>query len=118
MCGPNIQGNKYQLNGLEIFIFNLIVDGIKIPTYDIASLFAKLSIPLVTVPMVVEKQQELDNEKRYTYTLPDTVDEMLERAKGDSLYYPTTREGIVVRSVDQQVSFKVINNEFLLKEDE
>jgi hypothetical protein len=118
MCGPNIQGNKYQLTDLKLFVFNLIIDGKRIPTYDIRNLFVSLNINLRTVPLVPERFLAEKDEDVYTYMLPDTVDEMLDRAKGNSLYYSTTREGIVVRSVDQQVSFKVINNEFLLKEDE
>lgn len=112
MCGPNIQGNKYQLKETELFVFNLIIDGNKTPTYEIRRIFAEMGVELETVPIIVENKDDV------FYTLPDTVDEMLDRAKGDSLYFPTTREGIVVRSDDQEISFKVINNEFLLKEDE
>jgi hypothetical protein len=51
----------------------------------------------------------------YNYKLPTTVQDMLEYAKGKSVLYNTEREGIVVRSYDQNISFKVINNDFLLK---
>jgi hypothetical protein len=44
-----------------------------------------------------------------------TISDLLEKSKGK---YPNSkyqREGLVYRSQDQKVSFKVINNEFLLK---
>jgi hypothetical protein len=43
-----------------------------------------------------------------------TLEELLELAKGN-YSNGTPQEGIVVRSIDQSISFKVVNNEFLLK---
>lgn len=111
MCGTGIQGNKYDITGLNLFVFNLIIDNKKYPTYEIRKIFEENQIALMTVPLVTENVKG-----DCLYILPDTIEEMLERAKGDSLYYSTIREGIVVRSEDQSISFKVINNEFLLKE--
>ena len=51
------------------------------------------------------------------YHLPETIDELLLTADGKRrLNKDTDREGIVMRSTDRQVSFKVISNRFLLKE--
>ena len=44
----------------------------------------------------------------------NTIDEILERAKG-KYKSGRKREGIVVRSHDQSISFKAINNDYLLK---
>ena len=49
--------------------------------------------------------------------LPDTVKGMLELAVGKSrLNDKTEREGVVVRSLDNTISFKAISNKFLLSE--
>ena len=52
--------------------------------------------------------------------LKDTIDEMVEDAKGKSKIYDTLREGKVWRTDPsiQKISFKVINPEFLLKNKE
>jgi len=68
-----------------------------------------LEIPMVPV---------LENGKSFAYK---TLDELLDLAKGkykdhiSSAVAKQDREGIVVRAKDQSVSFKVINNDFLLK---
>ena len=49
------------------------------------------------------------------YTLPDTVEELLDYATGKSVYDNDLREGIVLRSKDGSKSFKAVSNEFLLK---
>ena len=51
------------------------------------------------------------------FTLPDTIEELIEMADGKSvLNKDKWREGIVIRSHDNEISFKVISNKFLLKE--
>jgi len=48
--------------------------------------------------------------------LPETVDAILKLAEGKSqLNDKTEREGIVIRSRDNKISFKAISNKFLLK---
>ena len=50
------------------------------------------------------------------YTLPDTVDDLIQQADGKSVINENTdREGLVIRSIDRKISFKVISNKFLLK---
>jgi RNA ligase (TIGR02306 family) len=52
----------------------------------------------------------------YEFVLPtDNIDELLKLAEGASLRHPV-REGIVLKRLDGEFSFKIINNEFLLKE--
>jgi hypothetical protein len=51
------------------------------------------------------------------FELPDTVDDLLLYADGKSvLNNNTIREGVVIRTDDNKVSFKAISNQFLLVE--
>jgi hypothetical protein len=51
------------------------------------------------------------------FHLPDTIDELLLMADSKSELNPNfDREGIVIRSLDRKISFKVISNKFLLNE--
>ena len=105
ICGPGIQGNKYKLTELKFFIFNIRVDG-KLLNYDEMAEAIKPFPDLQLVPIL-----------NRDFTLPNTVKEMVEHSKGRSTVLSTQkREGIVVRDKNYQVSFKVINPEFLLEE--
>ena len=50
-----------------------------------------------------------------SYILPDTVEELLEYATGESMLDNGMREGIVFRSKDGTRSFKAVSNEYLVK---
>ena len=51
------------------------------------------------------------------FHLPPTIDKLLLMADGKSELNPNfDREGIVIRSLDRKISFKVISNKFLLNE--
>lgn len=52
------------------------------------------------------------------YILPDTVNEVLEYAHGESAIGNTIREGIVFRSKDGKQSFKAVDPLFLIKYNE
>ena len=57
----------------------------------------------------------------YVLSENTTVDELVKMAEGKSVMLDTPREGIVFRLVNDEgrkVSFKAINNEFLLKHGE
>lgn len=102
VVGPKIQGNKYGLSDVDLYCFNLIYPGRKVPCYqaeEVAGIHG-----LKWVPLVVEN-----------YTLPDTVTEILDYATGNSALAPTLREGIVFRNYATGQSFKAVSNEFLLK---
>lgn len=49
------------------------------------------------------------------FILPDTVEELLNIATGDSVVDGGMREGLVFRSKDGSKSFKAVSNEFLMK---
>lgn len=115
ICGPGIQGNKLQLAGLELFVFN-IYDGINGKYLDYADFVSAVSnVGLRTVPILND-----------AYILDNDLDKILEEAKGNSVLAAVPREGIVIRPLVETVanvrllggsrfSFKAINNDFLLK---
>ena len=109
LVGPGIQGNKYKLNELDLYIFSVynIDKGQYLPYPDFVNVCSKLD--LKTVPI-------LDD----CYILPDSVDEIVNLSIGKSkLNGATHREGIVLRKIDNShISFKAINPNFLLKYDE
>jgi RNA ligase (TIGR02306 family) len=108
ICGPSIQGNKMGLKENEMFIFNLwnIDEQKYYYPRDVLSDFTKWSSnDTVKLVPLFETGQSFPNE---------TIEGLLELARGE-YDNDTPQEGIVLRAIDQSVSFKVVNNEFLLK---
>lgn len=103
VCGPGIQGNKLGLKELNFFVFNLFDMEKKeyLNPDSVIKVCSSLSLP--SVPVAERKTK-----------FKHTQDSLLELARGNYLGTKTPREGIVVRSNDGVVSFKVINNDFLL----
>jgi len=102
ICGQGIQLNKYHITGYELFVFNLIFPDHQCTTAEIAAQVELLV--LKTVPLVEEGKQ-----------LPETIAELVEYAKGQSVIRPEQkREGVVMRNAENNISFKVINPDFLL----
>ena len=111
VCGPGIQKNPLGLSDHDLFVFN-VVDLIKNEKLCLEqSLMITQMLGLKFVPIV-------DNGSSFGYT----KDELLERAKGKYIHHFNSakpsqdREGIVIRSICGEISFKAINNDFLLKE--
>lgn len=104
ICGNQIQGNKYHISGYELFAFNLIYPDHKCGTAEIKELLEPYGIK--TVPIVEENKE-----------LPSTIAELVEYSKGHSVIRSgQKREGVVMRNVQRNISFKVINPDFLLAE--
>ena len=104
ICGNQIQGNKYHISGYDLFAFNLIYPDHKCGTAEIKKLLEPYGIK--TVPIVEEDK-----------TLPETIAELVEYSKGKSVVRKEQkREGVVMRNVRSNISFKVINPDFLLAE--
>jgi RNA ligase (TIGR02306 family) len=106
LIGESVQGNPYKIKGQTVRFFNAF----NIDTQEYLGLeeFESLisSMGLKTIPI-------LDRE----FTLPDTIDELLKYADSKSVLSSNfDREGVVIRSVDRKISFKVISNKFLLNE--
>ncbi|MBX2921703.1 MAG: RNA ligase (ATP) [Chitinophagaceae bacterium] len=110
LVGESIQGNKLKLKGNSVFFFTLFwIDEYKYAGYDEwKEVFGVIG--LETVP-VLEK----------SFALADDIDVLLKMAERKSvLNADVLAEGIVIRVkiANELVSFKAINNKFLLSYDE
>lgn len=105
ILGEGIQGNKYKVSGYDFYAFNLIFPHGRINSVSSEFVLRKEGIKFVPI---------LDD----NFLLKSTVAEMVEYAKGKSTLLPILREGVVIRSINKDISFKVINPEFLLKNEE
>lgn len=106
--GPGIQGNKYKLDK-HIFV-PFTIFGIGMHRKASFDYLERISSELCLKPVPLLAQG--------TDILPGSMDEILKLANGETSYNKsrTRREGLVIRSYDQQISFKVISNKFLLKD--
>lgn len=99
----SVQGNPYKMKENELFVFNLIIDGLRLGTVDMAKFCDQNGLKHVPI---------IDTE----YLLPKTMEEMKLEADGYSEINPKVkREGFVYRSADGQQSFKNVSREYLLK---
>lgn len=108
IVGEGIQGNPYRIKGQTLRVYNAF--DIDTQEYlDLEKLKSTANVlGLEMVPIIDEE-----------FKLPETIDELLKFAEGKSVLNSSTeREGYVIRSHDMQTSFKVISNNFLLKEKE
>ena len=106
IIGEGIQGNPYKIKGQTIKFFNAfdIDKQENISFIKFVDIIGDLNLD--TVPI-------LD----FGFSLPETIDQLLELAdKKSELNGNFDREGIVIRSYDRKISFKVISNKFLLNE--
>lgn len=107
LIGSNINGNLYKLSEHKLFFFTgYDIDKRHRLFFDeLEWLLFRLDVPMVPV---LEK---------YGYVLPNEnlVDNMLKYADGKSiLNMGVDREGIVVRGLETEFSFKAISNVYLL----
>jgi RNA ligase (TIGR02306 family) len=106
LIGEGIQGNPYKIKGQTVKFFNAfsIDEYRRLSFTEFLNLMNELNLD--TVPVLDEN-----------FKLPETIDELLLFTEGKSLLNPNTeREGLVIRSQDISISFKVISNKFLLNE--
>lgn len=88
--------------------------GFRIKTMNMAGVISQgICFPLSILPEKKDGEYETGE-----YVLPDTVNEVLDYAHGESMLGSTLREGIVFRSKDGKQSFKAVDPLFLLKYDE
>jgi len=110
LVGPGIQKNRQQLLDHDVYVFNMFrrTADMGWQPVDLEKMVAVVrGLGLKTVPI-------LETGDSFNYTL----EELLSKAQG---FYPGTKnrqEGIVVRSQDQSISFKVLNNDYLLKDED
>lgn len=105
LIGEGIQGNPYKIKGKTVRFFNFFnIDKYEYLPFEQLEIFC-INNQLETVPV-------------FDIALPKTIEELLLMAEGESSLFQTEREGIVIRSTDCKISFKVISNKFLLKSKE
>ena len=107
LVGNGINGNLYGLTDHKLFFFTAydIDKGRRLFFDELEWLLFRLSVTMVPV---LEK---------YGYVLPNEnlVDNMLKYAEGKSvLNMGVDREGVVVRGLEREFSFKAISNTYLL----
>ena len=100
--GPKVQKNKYKVTEPDLFVFNLIYPKGRLDSLTAKSICEQHGLNFVPI---IEPEM----------VLPDTVDEVLAYAHGQSKLADTLREGIVFRSRDGKQSFKAVDPEFLMK---
>jgi len=107
IVGPGVQGNRYKLPALDLYLFNAVLNGRKLnpsETLLVANDCHMKSVPCWALLYVCQGDTDRP------------IDRMVEYAIGSSLITPSvSREGIVVRDRRMTVSFKVLNPEYLLK---
>jgi RNA ligase (TIGR02306 family) len=111
LVGPGIQGNRLGLKEVDYYVFTVVdtATAARLPLNEAQAVAAKLGVPFVPI---------LERGDAFPYSQAD----LLEKAKGRYRdHFPGAkesqpREGIVVRSLCGKISFKAINNDFLLAE--
>lgn len=99
----DVQGNPYKFKENRLYVFNLIIEGNRVGTKEMADFCDGNN--LLHVPIISTE-----------YYLPKTMEEMKLEADGYSEINPKVRrEGYVYRSQDGQQSFKNVSREYLLK---
>jgi len=108
IIGPTIQGNKYKLTEMDLYVFNV---------FDIKNKrYFNINERLTFCGQFGFKHVPVLN---FNFKLKDTIDEMVKYSTAKSVINDNTdREGIVIRTEDQSISFKVISPEWLLKHEE
>jgi RNA ligase (TIGR02306 family) len=106
IIGEGIQENKYKIKGLDFYVFNVFnISTREYFNYQTLKWFCE-EFNFKIVPIVYFDNFDFDFESLIKYS------------NSKSVLSDILREGIVVRTVDQdkkRISFKVINPEFLLK---
>lgn len=105
ICGPHIQKNLLGLQTFDLFVFNIvdIRDKSRLRLNDMIDFCRDMGISHVPI-------EEVGDYFHYS-----EIKDLLIKAKGKYIGTKNAREGLVIRSADQSISFKAINNEYLLK---
>jgi hypothetical protein len=120
LCGPGIQKNRLALAELDLFVFSVhdTRAGTFLDHAELIDFCAERELRTVPVEAVVTGDTAAE--------FPHALDLWLERAKGFYEGTKTRKEGIVVRPLHEtwsealggRMSWKVINNDFLLKDED
>lgn len=106
LIGEGIQKNPYKIKGHTVRFFNVFdIDNYKKIGFGTFNQIIQ-DLDLQTVPITATPG----------FKLPETIDDLLKMAEAKSVMNnKAEREGIVIRSRDNKISFKAISNKFLLK---
>ena len=107
LIGEGVQKNRYKIKGHTVRFFNVFdIDKFEKVSYDDFVKTIGEDLELQTVPITVVPG----------FKLPETIDDLLKMAEAKSIMNDKAeREGVVIRSRDNKISFKAISNKFLLK---
>lgn len=107
ICGPHIQKNRLGLSTVQFYIFNVIDirDRRRLSYPEMKAVCESLGLPTVPLAEIGE-----------SFNYP-TISSLLAAASGTYAGTYHDREGLVVRAMDSGISFKAINNDYLLKND-
>jgi RNA ligase (TIGR02306 family) len=111
MSGNSIQGNHYRMKEQTVLFYNIyFIDEMEYATFNQFKGILK-ELNLESVPVLSSLFEfPVDEDGQYT------INALLKFAEGKSvLNKDVEREGLVIRSLDRTISFKVISNRFLLK---
>jgi len=115
LCAPGIQKNRLKLIKPEWYVFTIIVNGKRLGLDEMTNVCHELKLNMVPI-----EERNFDLPNRYP-----SIDDLLNRADGE---YPNggKKEGIVIRPCEPvycqliytNLSMKIINNKYLLKNEE
>lgn len=110
--GAGVQRRDYSLEGHDFLAFNLVTSDRG--RWGTLEMIDELTIPygIFCVPTYFAGPVTFDT---LFGDAEDRMAKILEMATGDSQLDKKPREGLVLRSVDGQKSFKAVSNEFLLR---
>lgn len=103
LIGPGIQGNRYGLKERKLYVFNVISRNGRMPLWTWLHL---LEGRFDVVPFL------------FNFSGIGSVAAIVQASRASSLIGNCVREGIVCRNYENNISFKVINPDFLLKNDD
>ena len=108
LIGEGIQGNPYNIKGHTVMFFTAFdIDTRK--RFNYAEFVMFMARNQLEVAPLISIRKGID--------LPKTIEELLKIAEGkSSLNEKVEMEGLVIRTSDNTISFKVISNRFLLKD--
>jgi RNA ligase (TIGR02306 family) len=107
LVGPGVQKNKYKLNALDFYLFDIYDIDMERYLYPDERYKIAVDLNINHVP-IISNMEEISCD----------VDELLQNAEGKSRLCSTTeKEGLVYKCARGRLSFKVISNKFLLKDE-
>ena len=120
LCGPGIQKNRLGLDDFDLFVFNVfdIKNGKYLDFWSFVDFCKTRELKIVPIERVVQSDEACQ--------FDCSIENFLELAKGTYQGTKNRREGIVIRPLIEthsqvlkgRLSFKVLNNDYLLKDED